>query len=198
MTEPDDPSNQGLERGSCQGLRQRIRNVPDFPKPGIVFRDITTLLKDGPALRQAVEQMARPFADEGVELVAGAEARGFIMGAAVACSLGAGFVPIRKPGRLPAACIEETYELEYGTDALAMHIDAIRPGQKVLMVDDLLATGGTMAACCRMVESLGGKIVGCVFLIELSFLPGREKLRPYLSNRGLEPRVVSLIDYESE
>jgi adenine phosphoribosyltransferase len=185
--------------------------VPDFPKAGIVFRDITTLLKDGPALKRAVEQMARPFAGEGVEMVVGAEARGFIMGAAVACSLEAGFVPVRKAPqapsgsapqsalplkdqprlrRLPAACIEETYELEYGTDALAMHQDAIRPGQKVLMVDDLLATGGTMAACCRMVESLGGKIVGCVFLIELSFLPGREKLRQY--------KVVSLIDYESE
>ncbi len=173
-----------------QDLKQRIRSIPDFPKRGIMFRDITTLLKDGRALRQAVDGLAAPFAGEGVELVVGMEARGFILGGAVAARLGAGFVPVRKKGKLPAETVEETYELEYGTDTLAMHSDAVRPGQKVLMLDDLLATGGTMAASCRLVEKLGGKIVGCAFLIELSFLKGRDKLRPY--------RILSLIDYERE
>lgn len=171
-------------------LKDFVRNVPGFPKEGIVFRDITTLLQDGEALAEAVRLMAEPFANDGVELVVGAEARGFILGAAVACQLGAGFVPVRKPGKLPAETIEETYELEYGADTLAMHRDAIKPGSKVLMVDDLLATGGTMVACCRMVESLGGDIVGIAFLIDLTYLGGREKLKPY--------RVVSLIDYDSE
>ena len=173
-----------------QDLKQRIRSIPDFPKRGIMFRDITTLLKDGRALRQAVDGLAVPFAGEGVELVVGMEARGFILGGAVAARLGAGFVPVRKKGKLPAETVEETYELEYGTDTLAMHSDAVRPGQKVLMLDDLLATGGTMAASCRLVEKLGGKIVGCAFLIELSFLKGRDKLRPY--------RILSLIDYDRE
>ena len=171
-------------------LREYIRSIPDFPQKGIVFRDITTLLKDGAALRRAVDEMAAPFAGEKVDVVVGAEARGFILGAAVACKLGAGFVPVRKAGKLPAQTIEETYELEYGTDKVAVHRDGVRQGQRVLMLDDLLATGGTMAACCRMVEKLGGQIVGCVFLIELSYLNGREKLGDYL--------VVSLIDYDSE
>ena len=171
-------------------LKALIRNVPDFPKKGIVFRDITTLLKDGPALRQAVDALVAPFTQEHVDIVVAAEARGFILGGAVAGKLGAGFVPVRKPRKLPAEAIEKTYQLEYGTDTVAMHKDAIQPGQRVLMLDDLLATGGTMAACCELVESLGGKIVGCIFLIELSFLKGRDKLRPY--------RVVSLVDYETE
>jgi len=171
-------------------LKGLIRNVADFPKKGIVFRDITTLLKDGPALREAVRALAAPFARERIEVVVGAEARGFILGAAVACELGAGFVPVRKPGKLPAETVEETYQLEYGTDTLAMHRDAIGAGTRVLMVDDLLATGGTMAACCRMVQSLGGEIAGCAFLIELSFLGGRERLSPY--------RIISLVDYEGE
>jgi len=171
-------------------LKHYIRSVPDFPKKGIVFRDITPLLNDAGALRLAADALAAPFAEDGVELVVAAEARGFILGAAVACRLGAGFVPVRKPGKLPAETIEETYELEYGTDTLAMHRDAVRAGQKVLMLDDLLATGGTMAACCRLVEKLGGRIVGCCFLIELSYLGGRDKLGRY--------RLVSLIDYESE
>jgi len=173
-----------------EDLRRLIRNVPDFPKPGIVFRDITTLLKDARALREAVHALAGPFSGEAVDVVVGVEARGFILGGAVACELGAGFVPVRKSGKLPAETIEKTYELEYGTDTLAMHRDAIQPGQRVLMLDDLLATGGTMAASCEMVEALGGEVVACAFLIELSFLNGREKLRPR--------RVVSLISYESE
>ena len=171
-------------------LKRLIRSVPDFPKPGIVFRDITTLLKNGPALAEAAERLAAPFAHEKVDLVVGAEARGFILGALAAYKLGAGFVPVRKPGKLPADVIVETYSLEYGTDTLAMHRDAIRPGQRVLLVDDLLATGGTMAACCRMVEALGGRIVGCAFLVDLTFLKGREKLKPY--------RIVSLIEYDAE
>jgi len=171
-------------------LKDLIRSVPGFPKPGIVFRDITTLLLDAEALREAVDRMSAPYEGQGVELVVGAEARGFILGGAIACRLGAGFVPVRKRGKLPAKTIEQSFELEYGTDTLAVHQDAIRPGQKVLMVDDLLATGGTMAASCRLVESLGGRIVGCVFLIELTFLGGRQKLEPC--------GVLSLIQYESE
>ena len=171
-------------------LTDSIRTIPDFPKPGIMFRDITTLLKDPAALREALDALAAPFAGEKVDLVVAAEARGFILGGAVADRLGAGFVPVRKPGKLPAECIEETYELEYGANTVAMHRDAIQPGQRVLMLDDLLATGGTMAACCRLVERLGGRIVACLFLIELSYLGGREKLGDY--------RVISLADYEEE
>jgi len=171
-------------------LKKLIRSVPDFPKKGIVFRDFTTLLRDAGALQKAVAALAAPFADEQVDLVVGIEARGFILGGAVACQLGAGFVPVRKAGKLPAETIQQSYDLEYGTDTLAMHKDAVKAGEKVLMVDDLLATGGTMAASCQMVEQLGGQIAGCVFLIELSFLGGRQKLEPY--------RLVSLMDYASE
>jgi len=171
-------------------LKQTIRSIPDFPKPGIVFRDITTLLQNPAALRQAVDALAEHFDEGTVDVVVGAEARGFIFGPAVACRLGAGFVPIRKPGKLPYETIQVTYELEYGTDTVEVHKDAISPGQRVLMVDDLLATGGTMAACCKLVEQLGGTIVGCAFVIELSFLRGREKLAGY--------EVFSLVDYESE
>lgn len=171
-------------------LKDHIRNIADFPEKGIVFRDITPLLRSAEALDGAVKALAEPFRHEKVHLVAAAEARGFILGAAVARELGAGFVPVRKPGKLPARTIEETYELEYGSDTLAMHADAISKGQRVLMLDDLLATGGTMAACCRMVEKLGGVIVGCVFLVELCFLQGRKKLADW--------PVVSLIQYESE
>ena len=171
-------------------LKQFIRAVPDFPKPGIMFRDVTTLLRNGSALLQAVHALSAPFLHDDVNLVVGVEARGFLFGAAVACRLGAGFSPVRKRGKLPAATIEKSYELEYGTDTLAMHRDAVLPGQRVLMVDDLLATGGTMAATCDMVQELGGEIVGCSFLIELSFLSGRKKLPAC--------RIVSLIDYDSE
>jgi adenine phosphoribosyltransferase len=171
-------------------LKKFIRDVPGFPKEGIVFRDITPLLKDAAALQEAVRALAAPFREEDVELVLGAEARGFILGGAVACELGAGFVPVRKVGKLPAETIEQAYELEYGTSTLAMHRDAVRAGQRVLLVDDLLATGGTVAACAQMVEALGGEVVACAFLVELSFLKGRDALRPY--------RVVSLIEYEAE
>ena len=157
-------------------LEQYIRDVPDFPKPGIVFKDITPLLADAEALKTTVAQLAAPYESAGVEIVTGVESRGFIFGAAVAERLGAGFVLIRKPGKLPSTTISESYELEYGTDTIEMHADSVRSGQHVLMVDDLLATGGTMAAACRLVEQLGGEIVGVSFVIELCFLSGRGKL----------------------
>ncbi len=171
-------------------LRTIIRNVPDFPKPGVVFRDITTLLADPQATRDAADAITEPYRAAGVDVVVGIESRGFIFGSLVAERLGAAFAPVRKPGKLPAGKIEETYELEYGTDTIEMHTDAVKPGQKVLMVDDLLATGGTMAAACRLVERLGGDIVGCSFVIELSFLQGRRKL----DGRN----TFALVDYDSE
>jgi adenine phosphoribosyltransferase len=160
-------------------LKSRIRSIPDFPKKGIMFRDITPLLADPAALKESVRRMAEPYRNAGVDAVVGAESRGFIFAAGVALELGAGFVPIRKKGKLPHKTVSVTYDLEYGTDTLQMHVDGIRPGAKVLMVDDLLATGGTMAACCEMVENSGGRIVGVEFLIELAFLSGRAKLARY-------------------
>lgn len=160
-------------------LRSLVRDIPDFPKPGIVFKDITPLLADPAALSLAVEYLSQPFRHLHVQGVVGAESRGFIFGTAVARNLSAGFIPIRKPGKLPATTVSQRYELEYGADVLEIHHDAIRPGQRILMVDDLLATGGTMCACCRLVESLGGQIVGIAFLIELAFLHGRKRLMKY-------------------
>ncbi len=153
-----------------------IRDIPDFPKPGIIFKDITPLLGDPAALKDTVEQLITPFENEGIEIVTGVESRGFIFAAAAAIRLGAGFVPIRKPGKLPADTIAESYELEYGTDTVEIHSDAIAPGQKVLMLDDLLATGGTMSAACELVKKIGGEIVSSAFVIELGFLDGRDKL----------------------
>lgn len=160
-------------------LRELIRDVPDFPKPGILFKDITPLLADPAGLSLAVEYLTQPFRNVDVDLVVGAESRGFIFGTAVARNLSAGFVPVRKPGRLPAETASQEYALEYGTDRLEIHCDAIKPGQRVLLVDDLLATGGTMEACCQLVTSLGGKIQGIAILIELSFLKGRERIKDY-------------------
>jgi len=157
-------------------LRNLIRDVSDFPKPGILFRDITPLLQDPAGLSLSVEFLTQPYRREHIEIVVGAESRGFIFGTAVARNLSAGFVPIRKPGKLPADKRSLTYDLEYGTDAMEIHADAIKPGQRVLMVDDLLATGGTMRACCDLVEQIGGQIVGVAFLIELADLKGRDKL----------------------
>ena len=153
-----------------------IRDVPDFPKPGIVFKDIAPLIADRAAFRVAIEQLACPYRAAPVDLVVGIEARGFIFGAALALELGAGFVPIRKPGKLPSATISAEYELEYGTDSMEIHTDAIAEGQKIALVDDLLATGGTMAAACQLVSTLKGEIAGLSFVIELTFLHGREKL----------------------
>ena len=157
-------------------LRSLIRDVPDFPKPGILFRDITTLLRDPAALREALDRMAAPFASRGVEVVAGIESRGFMMGAPVADRLGAGFVPLRKPGRLPAETLGRTYDLEYGTDGIEMHRDAVAPGTRVLLVDDLLATGGTAEAAVALLREAGADLVGVSFLVELADLRGRERL----------------------
>ena len=160
-------------------LRAKIRDIKDFPTEGILFKDITTLLKDAPAFRYVIDHLASKYQDAGVEVVVGIESRGFIFGGALAHQLSAGFVPVRKLGKLPGKTIEVEYELEYGRDALAIHEDAIKAGQRVLAVDDLLATGGTMAATLRLIEQHGGRVVGVAHLIELAFLHGREKLRQY-------------------
>jgi adenine phosphoribosyltransferase len=157
-------------------LKSRIREVPDFPKAGILFYDVTTLLRDPEGFRLAIEQMAAPFTNANVELVVGIESRGFILGSAVADRIGAGFVPVRKLGKLPAATIKASYALEYGTDSLEMHRDAVSANQRVLIVDDLLATGGTANAAVSMVKQLGGHIVAIAFLIELEALKGRSRL----------------------
>ena len=157
-------------------LKSKIRHVPDFPKAGILFYDVTTLLRDAEGFRVTIDALAKPYENAGVSLVVGIESRGFILGAAVAERLGAGFVPIRKPGKLPAGAIRESYALEYGTDALEIHLDAIKKGERVLIVDDVLATGGTAAAATKLVSDLEGDLLGLVFLIELGFLAGRAKL----------------------
>lgn len=157
-------------------LKSLIRIVPDFPEPGISFKDITTLLKDGQALREVVRGMADAFRNDGVDVVAGVESRGFIFGSPVAYELGVGFVVVRKPGKLPSDKYHVDYALEYGTDSLEMHKDAIKPGQRVLMVDDLLATGGTISAAADLVRLAGGEIVGYAFVIELAYLGGRRRL----------------------
>jgi adenine phosphoribosyltransferase len=157
-------------------LKSRIRSVPDFPKPGILFYDITTLLQDPTGFRMAINSLAHPFANRGIDLVVGIESRGFILGSAVADRIGAGFSPVRKPGKLPSKTMRASYDLEYGADALEIHHDAVARGQRVLIIDDLLATGGTAKATCDLVRQLGGEVeaVGC--LIELTFLNGRAKL----------------------
>jgi adenine phosphoribosyltransferase len=160
-------------------LRSLIRDVPDFPKKGIVFKDFTPLLRDPPALALAVELMANPFRGRKIDLVVGAESRGFIFGIAIAQALAAGFVPVRKPGKLPRKTARMEYQLEYGSDSLEIHVDSIEPGQRVLLVDDLLATGGTMRACCDLVAGMRADIAGITVLIELAFLGGREPLRAF-------------------
>ncbi len=162
--------------GRLKGL---IRDIPNFPKAGILFRDITPLLADPSGLAMSIELLANPFRGKGIDLVVGAESRGFIFGTAVACCLSAGFIVVRKPGKLPHEKVSMTYALEYGTDSLEMHADAIVKGQRVLIVDDLLATGGTMKACCELVSQLGGEIAGIACLIELSGLNGAGKLLPH-------------------
>jgi adenine phosphoribosyltransferase len=157
-------------------LKQHIRHVPDFPKPGILFYDITTLLRDPAGLKTTIDKLAAPYEGKGIAAVVGIESRGFILGAAVAERLNAGFVPMRKPGKLPAKAIKETYDLEYGKDALEMHADALEQGQRVLIVDDVLATGGTAAAAAVLVRKAGGQLHGLAFLIELLFLNGKTKL----------------------
>jgi len=158
-------------------LKTRIRHVPDFPKPGILFYDITTLLRDRDGFRQVIEALSAPYQSQRIDLVVGIESRGFILGGAIADRLGAGFAPVRKLGKLPSKSIRVSYDLEYGTDSLEMHADAVSNGQRVLIVDDLLATGGTARAAVDLVKRLGGQIHGLAFLIELEGLNGREKLR---------------------
>ncbi len=170
-------------------LEKYIRSVPDFPKAGINFKDITTLLKDAEGFRKSLDALQAEV-KEAVDLVVGVESRGFIFGSALADRLGAGFIPVRKPNKLPAETLQREYDLEYGTDRVEIHKDAIQPGQKVLLVDDLLATGGTMAAAAHLVEGLGGSIVKILFLIELAFLKGRDKLKGY--------PVTSIITYDAE
>ena len=161
---------------SAQSLRAKIREVPDFPKPGILFYDITTLIRDPAAFREAIDLMTEPFRDAKIEIVVGMESRGFIFSAPMALDLGAGFVPVRKLGKLPAETISVEYELEYGTNTLEIHRDAIAPGQRVLIVDDLLATGGTVLGTIDLVDQLKGEVVGLSFLVELAFLKGRDRL----------------------
>jgi adenine phosphoribosyltransferase len=168
-------------------LKLKIRHVPDFPKPGILFYDITTLLREPEGLKAAIDQMSQPFQGAGIDVVVGIESRGFILGGPVADRLGAGFCPIRKPGKLPSARVGESFNLEYGTDTLEIHQDAIVPGQRVLVVDDVLATGGTAAAAASLVKKLEGQLHGLAFLIELDFLQGRAKLAG--------EHVVSILHY---
>ncbi len=161
---------------AMEDLKTLIRHVPDYPKPGILFYDITTLLKDGPGFRRAVEAVADPFRDSNIDVVVGIESRGFIFGAAVADRLGAGFVPVRKPGKLPSETVSQSYELEYGVDSIEMHHDAVQPGERVLIVDDLIATGGTANATVGLVKQSRAEVVGVAVLIELLGLKGRAKL----------------------
>jgi adenine phosphoribosyltransferase len=168
-------------------LKRYIREVPDFPKAGILFYDITTLLQDALALRQTVDRFVWLFAGRDIDKVVGIESRGFMFGPIVAYNLNAGFVPVRKPGKLPYRKVRETYDLEYGSDALEMHEDAVHHGERVLIVDDLIATGGTASATTRLIESRGATVAGLAFIVELTFLPGRSRLEGY--------EVASLIQY---
>ena len=171
-------------------VRSTVREVPDFPKPGILFLDITTATKDAKAMNLMIDFLYEQFKDEKVDYVAGIESRGFIFGAPLACRLNAGFVPIRKPNKLPADTVKESYSLEYGTDTIEMHADAIKEGDRVLVIDDLLATGGTAVAACNLVKKVGGEVVAASFIIELDPLKGREKIEA----NGV--KVVSMLNYD--
>jgi adenine phosphoribosyltransferase len=173
---------------NCEPLKTLVRTVPDFPRPGILFYDITTLLKDKAGFATMIDAFAQYYIGKEIDLVLGIEARGFIFGPALAYRLNAGFVPVRKPKKLPGPTVRVTYDLEYGSDALEIHADAIEPGQRVVLVDDLLATGGTMEATIKLVQQLGGEIAGLAFAIELDFLKGRDRFRDY--------DVFSLLHYD--
>ncbi len=160
-------------------LKEKIRDIPDFPKEGILFRDITTLLKDPESLNYVVEELFKRYNDKDIDIIAGIESRGFIFGSALAYRMNRGFVPIRKPGKLPSQIVSEEYSLEYGTDRIEMHVDAVKEGDRVLLIDDLLATGGTMEAACNLIKNVDGVVAECSFLIELAGLKGRDKLKGY-------------------
>lgn len=171
-------------------IREKIRNVPDFPKIGIQFKDITTLLKDGASFVRVIDLFDEKFGASKVDKIVGIESRGFIFGGALAYKWSVGFIPARKPGKLPAETIREEYQLEYGTDALELHMDSITKGERILVIDDLIATGGTLQAAIRLIERLGGEIVGIASVIDLSFLKGREKVKQY--------ETFALVDYTEE
>ncbi len=173
-------------------IKSRIRTVPHYPKPGIMFRDITTLLKDPVGLRITIDELARRYADMKIDKIAGIEARGFIIGAPLAYALGKGFVPVRKKGKLPAETIGHDYELEYGTDRIEIHTDAIEKGERVLLVDDLIATGGTAEAACKLIEKIGGNIVECCFIIDLPDIGGRARLEKH------GHKVFALSEFEGD
>lgn len=168
-------------------FKEKIRVIEDFPKPGISFKDITTLMKDGEAYRAAIDALVEAIRPWQPDIIVGPEARGFLLGSPVAYALGIGFIPVRKPGKLPGETVSETYALEYGFDALEVHLDALKPGQRAVIIDDLLATGGTTSATARLIEKAGAEVAGLGFLIELNFLAGREKLTDY--------NVFSLVQY---
>jgi adenine phosphoribosyltransferase len=173
---------------NCEHLKKLIREVPDFPKPGILFYDITTLLKDKTGFATLIDALSEYYLEKNIDLILGIEARGFIFGPALAYRLNAGFIPVRKPKKLPAETVRWTYELEYGNDTLEMHKDAVQPGQRVIIVDDLLATGGTASATVQLVRSIGAEVAGLAFVVELDFLKGRQKLAGY--------DVFSLLHYD--
>ncbi len=176
-----------VHQGGIMDFKPYIRDIPDFPKKGIVFKDITPLLKDEKAFREAIDAFTRHYKDENIDKIVSVEARGYIFAGALAYQLKCGFVPVRKPGKLPAETIAKDYTLEYGKNTVEIHKDSLQSGERVLVFDDLLATGGTVKATCELVEELGGIIVGCAFLIDLTFLHGRQKLQPH--------KVFSLIEY---
>ncbi len=173
-------------------IKSRIRTVPHYPKQGIMFRDITTLLKDPIGLRATIDELARRYADMKIDKIAAIESRGFIVGAPLAYKLGLGFIPIRKKGKLPAETVGHDYELEYGTDRIEIHVDAISTGEKVLLVDDLIATGGTAEAACKLIEKIGGKIVECCFIIDLPDIGGRKRLEKH------GHKVFALCEFEGD
>ncbi len=179
-----------LRTMKVEDIKRAIRTVPDFPKKGVMFRDITTLVKDHATFSYAIRKLASIFVDDGIDVVVGIESRGFIIGAPLALELGAGFVPVRKPGKLPYKTIRKEYRTEYSLDAVEMHVDAVNPGERVLVVDDLIATGGTIKAAIELVEQLKGEVVAVAFVVDLPDLKGRERLEGY--------RVVTLVEFEGE
>lgn len=179
-----------MEKDKLQYVRENVREVPDFPKKGILFLDVTTIVKDAKAFDLCIEYLYENFRDEKIDYIAGIESRGFIFGAALANKMKVGFIPIRKPNKLPAETIKETYSLEYGTDTIEMHADALKQGDRVLVIDDLLATGGTAVAACSLVKRVGAEVVAAAFIIELDPLKGREKIE----NNGV--KVVSMLNYD--